>query len=228
MVKRIRAILQVFERHGLWEHGVELIGSWCFYLYQCHLGVKAYPLKTQDVDFLLPDPYRRTVHINLIEELKALGFRHDFRPDGSIYLWDAELRIEFMVPERGRGSDHATDVKPLGVRAMPLRFMDMLLDHPMTLIEGGIHVTVPDPAAFCLHKLLIAPRRKRVESRLKDWEQALHVAPILQRARLLPIYRELPKPWQRTILKSLTNAAHNVPLLSVEAEQLAATLHAPA
>ena len=225
MVERIRKILKVFEHHGLWDQGVELIGSWCFYLYQRHLGVKAYPLKTQDIDFLLPDPYRRKVRINLIEELKVLGFHHDFRPDGSIYLWDAELRIEFMVPERGRGSEHAKDVKSLGVRAISLRFMDMLLDHPITLIEGGIHVTVPDPTAFCLHKLLIAPRRKRVESRLKDWEQALHVASILKRARLLQIYRELPKPWQRTIVKSLTSAAHNVPLLSVEAEQLAATLH---
>jgi len=51
----------VFERHGLWDEGVELIGSWCFYLYQRHLGVKAYPFKTQDIDFLLPYPYRGRV-----------------------------------------------------------------------------------------------------------------------------------------------------------------------
>ena len=52
MIELVRRILAMFERHGLWEDGVELIGSWCFYLYQRHLGVKAYPFKTQDIDFL--------------------------------------------------------------------------------------------------------------------------------------------------------------------------------
>ncbi len=224
MIDLVRKILRVFERHHLWDDGVELIGSWCFLLYQRHLGVTPYPLRTQDIDFLLPYPYEGKHHVDLVQKLEQLGFRHDFRPDGSIYLWNAELRIDFIIPERGRGMEKAALVKPLGLRAMPLRFVDMLLRHPISLAEGDLKVLVPAPAAFCLHKLLVATRRQRVESRLKDFEQALHVAAAVKPAQLRRIYAELPKTWQRAILKSLEQAAGAVPLLSEQAQQLLRTL----
>lgn len=224
MIALVRKIFEVFERHKLWDEGVELIGSWCFHLYQRHLGVKPYPLRTQDIDFLLPYPYRGRVHVDLIKELEALGFRHDFRPDGSIYLWNAELRIEFMIPERGRGMEKAPAIKLLGVRAMPLRFVDLLLRQPISVVEGGVKVLLPNPAAFCLHKLLIANRRKRPDSRTKDYEQALHVAPILQPMVLRRVYLELPKTWQRDALRSLERAARSLPLLTEEAVRLRDTL----
>ena len=227
MIDLVRRILAVFERHGLWDEGVELIGSWCFYLYQRHLGAKPYPFKTQDIDFLLPYPYRGRTKVDLIDELKRLGFQHGFRPDGSIYLWNAELRIEFLIPERGRGRDKAVEIKPLAVKAMPLRFVDMLLRHPISVKEGGVTASIPDPAAFCLHKLLIAKRRKRPESRLKDIEQALHVAPIVKPATLHRIYRELPKPWQNTVLDTLQQATRSSILLRDKAHQLLDTLQKP-
>jgi hypothetical protein len=37
MVKKIKEILKVFADNGLFEEGVELIGSWCFKLYQDYL-----------------------------------------------------------------------------------------------------------------------------------------------------------------------------------------------
>jgi len=74
MIALVRRVLRVFERHQLWDEGVELIGSWCFHLYQRHLGVKPYPLRTQDIDFLLPYPYRGRVKVDLISELEQLGF----------------------------------------------------------------------------------------------------------------------------------------------------------
>ena len=227
MIGLVRRILAVFERHGLWDEGIELIGSWCFYLYQRHLGAKPYPFKTQDIDFLLPYPYRGRTKVDLIEELKRLGFQHDFRPDGSIYLWNAELRIEFLIPERGRGRDKAVEIKSLAVKAMPLRFVDMLLRHPISVKESGVMVSLPDPAAFCLHKLLIAKRRKRPDSRLKDIEQALHVASIVKPAMLRRIYRELPKTWQNTVLDTLQQSTRSSILLRDEAQQLLDTLQKP-
>lgn len=224
MIGLVRRILAVFERHGLWEDGVELIGSWCFYLYQRHLGVKPYPFRTQDIDFLLPYPYRGHAKVDLIDELKRLGFQHDFRPDGSIYLWNAELRIEFLIPERGRGRDKAVEIKPLAVKAMPLRFVDMLLRHPVSVKEGAVDVSIPDPAAFCLHKLLVANRRKRTESRDKDLEQALHVAPIVKKTTLKRVYQELPKIWQRTIIQTLERTLQDTVLLRREAQELLDTL----
>lgn len=224
MIEPIRRILRVFDRHGLWESGVELIGSWCFYLYQRHLGVRPYPLKTQDIDFLLPYPYRGRAKINLVEELEGLGFRHDFRPDGSLYLWNAELRIEFMVPERGRGMEKAASVPSLGLRAIPLRFMDILLEHPIPVVEDGIQVSVPDPAAFCLHKLLIASRRRRPESREKDFQQALATAAAVKPEVLRKLYLSFPKSWQKTVIQNLQKAGKEVPLLRDETDRLIDTL----
>ena len=227
MIDLVRRILAVFERHGLWDEGIELIGSWCFYFYQRRLGAKPYPFKTQDIDFLLPYPYRGRTKVDLIDELKRLGFQHDFRPDGSIYLWNAELRIEFLIPERGRGRDKAVEIKSLAVKAMPLRFVDMLLRHPISVKEGGVTVSIPDPAAFCLHKLLIAKRRKRSESRLKDIEQALHVASFVKPLTLRRIYRELPKTWQHSVLDTLQQSTRSSILLRDEAHQLLDTLQKP-
>ena len=58
--------------------GVELIGSWCFKFYQKYLGVKEYPLRTIDIDFLIPIPYRGTKHTNFVKDLEEVGFRCDF------------------------------------------------------------------------------------------------------------------------------------------------------
>jgi len=224
MIQSVREILRVFERHGLWDAGVELIGSWCFYCYQQHFNLLPYPLRTQDIDFLIPDPYRGKTQVNLVDELEQLGFQREHRYDGAVSLWNAELKIEFIVPEKGRGTDKAKLIKALGIRAIPLRFVNLLLDHPITLAESGIRVIVPDPAAFCLHKLLIGQRRRMTDKRLKDFEQALGVMPAINTHKLRTIYRQLPRPWQRGVQQALARAAADLPVQEDAAQQLAAML----
>ena len=65
-------ILKIFYENNLFEEGVELIGSWCFQLYVKHLGAKFFPLRTQDVDFLIPYPFRGKEHKDLIEQLEKI------------------------------------------------------------------------------------------------------------------------------------------------------------
>ena len=224
MIAIVHRILRVFERHQLWDAGVELIGSWCFHLYQRHLGVKAYPLRTQDIDFLIPYPFRGKGRIDLVQEFEALGFRHEFRPNGSLYLVNAELKIEFIIPERGRGMTEGARIPSLGITALPLRFVNFLLQHPISVRERGVKVTLPNPAAFCLHKLVISTRRKRPESRIKDVEQALHVAPIVPIDDLKRMYLDLPVPWRRRILQALERVTRDSPLLTTESTKLLHTL----
>ena len=76
-------LLKLFDELGLWKDGVELIGSWSFLLYQRHLGVRPLPLRTQDIDFLLPWPYPTRSTIGLSDALSKLGFRSASNPDGS-------------------------------------------------------------------------------------------------------------------------------------------------
>lgn len=93
MDKYLADILRVFHDHNLFHEGVELIGSWCFKLYQKHLGVKKYPLRTIDIDFLVPIPYRGAKHENFVKELEEIGFRCDFNTDGSMYFWNSSQHL---------------------------------------------------------------------------------------------------------------------------------------
>ena len=111
MVDLVGKILKVFADNSLFEEGVELIGSWCFKLYQKHLGVENFPLRTPDIDFLIPTPYHGNDHANFVKQLEGLGFKVDFKRDGSLYLWNAELLIEFVTTEIGKGTDKAIKIK---------------------------------------------------------------------------------------------------------------------
>lgn len=224
MIKTIRRVLKVFDENHLWDEGVELIGSWCFHLYQRHLGVKVYPLRTLDVDFLIPYPYKGKSRISLVKKLEALGFRHAFKPDGSIYLQSAELKIEFIIPERGRGFTSPPTVKQLSLKATPLRFVDILLEDPIYVREKGIKVLIPNPAAFCLHKLLIVSKRKKLEKKLKDLEQAIHTYKIVPKKKMKQVYTKFPKPWRKKIVQCLEREKKNLPLLKRDINKMVVTL----
>ncbi len=217
-------ILRVFHTHNLFHEGVELIGSWCFNLYQKHLGVKKYPFRTLDVDFLIPIPYRGAKHEDFIKDLEELGFRCDFNTDGSMYFWNSELKIEFIVPEKGRGAKRVVHIRELGVKALPLRFVNLLLDNPIIVSEGSMEILLPNPTNFCIHKLLIASRRKSMDKNLKDLEHALHTSAILDDYEVKRLFDSLPKKWRQNILRTLENAGTELPLLHKESERLFLTL----
>jgi len=217
-------ILRVFHDHNLFNEGVELIGSWCFNLYQKHLGVKKYPFRTLDVDFLVPMPYRGIKHKDFIKDLEELGFRCDFNTDGSMYLWNSELKIEFIVPEKGRAAKGIVHVRELGLKAIPLRFVNLLLDDPVFVSESNMEILLPNPVNFCIHKLLIASRRKSMDKNLKDLEQALYTSAILDNHAVSKLFDSLPKKWRQNILRTLEIAKIELPLLNEESERLFSTL----
>lgn len=212
MIGIVKKILKVFDENHLWEKGIELIGSWCFILYQKHFGVKPFPLRTVDIDFLIPFPYKAKEKIDLIGLLEPLGFKTDFNSDGSIYLWSADLKIEFLTAERGRGTDKAKEIKNLSLKAIPLRFVDILLKNPVVVKEEGIKVSIPNPAAFAVHKLLISRRRKKSEKKHKDLEQALLVIEAIGADDVKRIYQTFPKSWKKSILDVLQSSVRLFPL----------------
>ena len=224
MVEDIARILKVFSDNSLFNEGVELIGSWCFKLYQKHLGAKSFPLKTIDIDFLIPNPYYGKEHLDFISQLEELGFKIDFKHDGSLYLWNAELKIEFITPEKGRGVDNSIKIKKLGINAIPLRFVALLLDKPITIVDGGIKIRVPNPVNFCLHKLIIASRRRKIDKRLKDLQQAICTSVIVDTKKIQTLFESLPKKWRQAIVKILVKAPGELPLLKEEIEKLKLTL----
>ena len=87
----LRKLLAAMERLGFFEAGIELIGSYCFKVYQSHFGVEWFPLRTIDIDFAVPIPYKgrptdleavlkhsasdRNFALTVLFILKAMGLR---------------------------------------------------------------------------------------------------------------------------------------------------------
>jgi hypothetical protein len=220
----ILRILKVFEDNGLFDAGIQLIGSWCFKMYQRHLGAPSFPLRTTDIDFLIPYPYKGRDSRNLVNELEKVGFQYDFKSDGSLFMWNSDLKIEFITTQKGRGHEGAVRIAKLGITAIPLRFVDLLLENSITVQEDNVEILLPRPVNFCLHKLLIASRRSKEDKRLKDLQQAICTSVITEPPEMQGIFRELPKPWKRRILRILGEAKAAFPLLSEEINRLESTL----
>lgn len=224
MVEPIRKILKVFADNGLFEEGVELIGSWCFKLYQNYLEVRKFPLSSLDIDFLIPVPFHGKEHSGFIKQLEDLGFEADFKRDGSLFLWNADLKIEFITVEKSRGTDKAIKIKKLGIDAIPLRYVGFLLDGSVTITDAGLRIKVPSPVRFCLHKLIIAPLRKKLDKSLKDLQQAIYTSTILDKREMRQMFLSLPKKWQQTVLRSIDKAEGELPLLKEDIAKLRFTL----
>ena len=211
MTDLFQSILEVFGRLGLWDDGVELIGSWSFLLYQHHCGAPPYPLRTQDVDFLVPRLYPKREAVDLAGALAPLGFQVDFSPRGVIHFVHPDLKIDFLPPERGKGDDAPRTIKPLGINAIQLRFLDMLFDHPLSVKEGSVTVRIPNPTNFCMHKLIIAQRRTKPDKAKKDIEQPVYLFSILDPKEFRSRVKALPTKWQKMISKSLLKAHSLMP-----------------
>ncbi len=194
---------------GVLRHFV-LIGSWCLVVYREYfreVGV-LHAVRTRDMDFLVPQSQKFHGKVDVPELLNELGFITGFRGQhGVMMLEHPEVMIEFLVPEHSRGSDKPKDLPQFGVNAQALRFMDIALMMTIQLPFGAIPVTVPHPAAFALHKLLIVPRRTNAEKKQKDLDSAVQVLKLLDKKGELFIAKDLlvkfPKPWKKVILKTL-------------------------
>lgn len=204
-------VLRRLRDAGVLDHLV-LVGSWCLLLYR-HYFEKVgpvYAVRTRDMDFLIPEQKQLRKSVDVPELLSDLGFLKSLRGnDGILILEHPELMIEFLVPERGRGGANVRDIPELSINAQPLRFMDIPSMLGVALPFGDVLVKAPHPAAFALHKLLIASRRSKAFKKEKDFDDALHVLELLKKKNELHVVRDLlarfPKKWRKKIRSSLVD-----------------------
>jgi hypothetical protein len=225
----ITDILAAFTKEGLWESGLEIIGSWCFLLYQKYLPLEHYPLRTQDIDILIPLPYKGQKH-DLPFILKQLGFVENFNPDGSTYFTGSGLKVELISPRKGRKDASAARFANLKVSSQLLRYTDLLIQSSKILsIAQGVRARLPSPSAFMLHKLVIATLWQRADKREKDLRQAITIARYVlqdpeERLQLKTSWITIPKGWRRKIAGSLRAARQRIPLEANLIDQLQTTL----
>jgi hypothetical protein len=201
----------------MWDSGFEIIGSWCFLLYQRLLGIEKYPLKTQDLDILIPLPYRgKSFDFN--DFFKNLGFSESFNPDGSIFFSGHKMKVEFLGPEKGDGRKAPPHIKEITITPQALHYLDILFEEPLDLkVAQGVRAKVPAPAAFTIHKLIIATLFKRANKKEKDIRQAIYAGKYVlgERAemkKMMRLWDRLPRPWKRKVGRALVDALDIVPL----------------
>lgn len=202
-------VLKRLDKAGILESLI-LIGSWCLFFYKGYLKSATYglSLRTRDVDFLVPLSTKFKKKIDLSKLFEDLGFLVGFKgEEGYIRLEHPDLAIEFLVPERGRGSNKPFELAHLGVNAQQLRYLQILSEDTIKVKKEGITIRLPHPVLFALHKLIVSGLRKNKDKREKDIEESLRTLKvILEKEGPVVIkrhFRLIMPAWQNKIIKLL-------------------------
>ncbi|MBU1853941.1 MAG: nucleotidyltransferase domain-containing protein [Candidatus Omnitrophica bacterium] len=204
-------VLRRFNKAGILDRLI-LIGSWCLYFYKDYFKKTPYidiaAIKTRDIDFLVPTPLKIRKSVDVPELLKDLGFVTDFKGSkGYIKLDHPDLILEFLVPEKGRGTDQPYKLPQLGLNATSLRFLSFLTDNVMRVKVEDFYLNVPHPANFALHKLIIFQRRAREHKALKDKNTAIEILKALRNKGEDHIIKKtldaIPQKWKNKVVKGL-------------------------
>ncbi|OGX36436.1 MAG: hypothetical protein A3D87_00180 [Omnitrophica WOR_2 bacterium RIFCSPHIGHO2_02_FULL_50_17] len=147
--------------------------------------------------------------------LDDLGFRVTFHgSEGHMKLIHPDLIVEFLTPERGRGTDEPVSLPTLGINATALRFLNFLSEGTIKIQVEDFKVTLPHPARFALHKIIIAQRRKNKDKARKDNMMASEILNDLMEAgekeSIRSAYEDMNTQWQKRViagLKSLNQEA---------------------
>jgi hypothetical protein len=206
-------VLRRLDKSGVLKH-IVLVGSWCTLFYEKYFtGIKyASVLKTRDIDFLIPRPTAIRQTVSIAELLKDLGFITGFTGmEGYIRLEHPQLIVEFLVPETGRGLEKPYNLPLLGLNAQALRFLDFLGRNTITVEIQGIKLTLPHPASFGLHKLLVLRKRRDREKTAKDMQDAARILRALvekgETEFIKNVFSSMPRKWQNKIKKSAKELA---------------------
>ena len=204
-------VLRRLDKAGILKD-IVLVGSWCTLFYKKFFRGKKYmtSLTTRDMDLLIPQPRTIKAKADVAELLKDLGFVVGFTgSQGYIRLEHPQLIVEFLVPERGKGSDKPYSLPQLGLNAQALRFLEFLSQNTSRSKAGSIMITLPHPANFALHKLLVMRRRPKAERQAKDNEAAIRILNALidsdQSDTIKNAFQAMPKRWQGIVKKQLTD-----------------------
>ncbi|WP_413990011.1 GSU2403 family nucleotidyltransferase fold protein [Labrys okinawensis] len=177
-------LLEAVARAGLFESGLVLIGTIAFSLYAPIVGAipSAAFSMTQDADFAVASVTDTRGDADLTTVLRRAD--PTFQSAPSLHRTDLPRKfrastgfeVEILTPVRNREDDGVVNIAGLGAGATPLHFMEFLIQDAIkavALYNDGIKVTIPNPARYAIHKLIVAQERSiGVAKRDKDLAQA--------------------------------------------------------
>jgi hypothetical protein len=204
-------ILRRFNKVGILRDFI-LIGSWCVYFYKDYFSdvpfIDQATIKTRDIDFLINSPSGIKQEVDVPSLLEDLGFVTTIKGSrGYIKLDHPDLLLEFLVPEKGKGTDRPVRLPKLGMNAVALRFLSFLSTNTIKVKVEDFYVTLPHPANFALHKLIIFQRRLKQDKAVKDRNIAIEILKSLiakgESSIIKRVFNSIPKKWQGRIIKGL-------------------------
>ena len=175
--------------YGFFAAGGVLAGTHAFIAYQNHLGAKwRDALMTMDRDFAHPGnnvslAIQGQIDIDVPSAIESLEmgflpihgqarFKKSDEPD-----FDVDL-----LTVATRAGDKPIHVASLGVTLQPLKFMELAFERPVqtTLLTPTtpIVVTVPNPAYFAFHKMIVSVER-RASMPVKATKDSIQAAALL-------------------------------------------------
>jgi hypothetical protein len=222
--RRMALLLGRLSEVGLIHVSGVLVGTLAYAAYAGMLGslFERSTLMTQDIDIARDD---RIEIASPVIDLKTFfaGRGMDCRAVPplsrkalpSSYITPDGIRIDFLVPLRGKAREVVRMPRVVGAGATALRFLEYALEDPVEAVlvapGGGIPVTVPRPERFAIHKLIVAAYRPVTESgkREKDLHQAGQLIAVLGEERLKELksaFRaaaKAGKKWEKAMRDSL-------------------------
>jgi hypothetical protein len=174
-------VLEAVANAGLFRNGIVLVGTGAYQVYSAVVGVALSPaaLTTRDAD-LAATSLAVTSDVegeSLLDVLKRAD--PTFVPQPSLDWFRSAAGLEVDVRTRHRkGADEERAVIMPGLQcsAQPLRYLEFLIADPISAVAlygPGVPVTVPQPARFAIHKLIVAQVRPEASvKRGKDLAQA--------------------------------------------------------
>lgn len=192
-------VLSGLANAGVFRLGAVLVGTHAYLALGNLLGVRwKSSLRTQDIDLAAALTLQVAVPQTGADLPKALdslnmgflpvpGLRPK-SPQTSFKVRGQTLRVDLLTPAQGARDGKPVPIPRLQAAALPLEFLDYLLEAPVAtpLVNGGATlVNVPDPARFALHKLILSGRRPVAEQTKagKDRQQAAELIEVLHEDR---------------------------------------------
>lgn len=188
-------VLRALAESGVFRRGAVLVGTHAFMVLGNVLGVRwsGGSLRTQDVD-VAAAPHMSVAVREAASDLPGalenleMGFvpvpsLNRGAPSTSFKIRGNALRVDLLTPWRG-GVAGPVQLPALGAAAQPLEFLDFVMEEWIAAAvvgAGGVHVNVPSPARFALHKMLVSSERPAAMAtkRDKDLGQAGQVLEVL-------------------------------------------------
>jgi hypothetical protein len=188
-------VLRALTEAGVFHLGGVLVGTHAFVAIGTMLGVRwsAAGQRTQDIDVgasrLLVAVPDLQADLPAALEILRMGFLpvppfDRGSPSTSYSVRGRDLRVDLLTPTRRGGGSRPILIPRLNAAASPLPYLDYLIEEcvPTAVPDGdGILISVPMPARFALHKLIVARERPAIfhTRKEKDLRQAAELIRLL-------------------------------------------------